>query len=663
MIDLSFLEKIEKNYKKFLKLSFWYEKTKEAYQKFGKKFVGGIIFFLLFFVSLVSFYFLKTKVVPAYGGEITEGIITQPRFINPLYADNDTDRDLVELIFSGLLKYDQKGNLVNDLIDDYQIKEEGKVYEFKLKDNIFWHDGKKITADDVIFTIQIIKNPTYRTPLIISWFDVEIQKLSEDSFLFRLKQPYNSFLENCTIKILPKHIWEKVLAENLPLTLSEFPKELLIGSGPFKIKEIKFKEGQNTKIESIVLERNQNYHLGGPYLSKITFKFFDNYKDIIKAFNKKEIGSFALLAPVEMKSLHSKYYYSYLKIPRYFALFFNLKKAIFSEKEVRKAISFAINKKEIVEKIFHNQAEIAKGPLLDNYFEIAPPTLNYEYDSNKAKEVLEKAGFFLNDQQKREKLIREEKSFEFKKEIKPGQRGKEVKQLQECLSLLPFEIFSEKEISGFYGNPTKKAVAEFQKIFEIKPVDGIVGKKTLEVLNQTCKFPKETLVLKFSISTLDDPLLEKVAQMIKEDLGNLGIDVDIVKYPLAELIKKMQDRDFDTLLFGQAMNLLADPFSFWASSQKENPGLNITSLENEKIDEILEKIRTTQDFQTKKESLENFQNLLLEEIPAVFLYTPNYYYFYLKEIKGIEKEIKISIPAGRFWGVKDWYIKTKRIFK
>ncbi|MBU2634952.1 hypothetical protein KJ841_00550, partial [Patescibacteria group bacterium] len=128
-----------------------------------KEKIAFLVFFLLFIFSfsflLLNFYFKNTEKVPAKGGTFIEGVIGQPRFINPVYANSDVDRDLVQLIFSGLMKYDENLNIVPDLAERYEIEQEGRVYKFYLKENLLWQDKTPLTADDVVFTIRTIQNP------------------------------------------------------------------------------------------------------------------------------------------------------------------------------------------------------------------------------------------------------------------------------------------------------------------------------------------------------------------------------------------------------------------------------------------------------------------------------------------------------------------------
>ena len=110
------------------------------------------------------------------------------------------------------MTYDKDGKIVNDLVKSYQVSDDGKTYTFQLKDNLYWQDGMPLTADDVIYTIKTIQNSDYKSPLRANWLDVDAEKISDKSFTLSLNAPYNSFLENCTIKIIPQHIWKNVLA-------------------------------------------------------------------------------------------------------------------------------------------------------------------------------------------------------------------------------------------------------------------------------------------------------------------------------------------------------------------------------------------------------------------------------------------------------------------
>ena len=153
-----------------------------------------IIFSVLVFLALsagiflvAKLYFSITKEVPAYGGSYAEGVVGQPRFLNPIYGEtNDVDRTLIDLIYSGLMTYDKDGKLAGDLVESYTVSDDGETYTFHLKNNLYWQDGVPLTTDDIAYTISIIQNSDYKSPLRANWLDIQFQKISDTAFAFVL---------------------------------------------------------------------------------------------------------------------------------------------------------------------------------------------------------------------------------------------------------------------------------------------------------------------------------------------------------------------------------------------------------------------------------------------------------------------------------------------
>ncbi|MBZ9578351.1 peptidoglycan-binding protein [Patescibacteria group bacterium] len=639
-----------------------------------------VLFFIFLSLALSSFiflsanfYFKNTEIKPALGGIFVEGILVLsetdfPRFINPIYAPlRDIDQDLTEILFSGLMQYNEKGGIVPDLAN-CQIQEAGKTYECNLKKNIFWHDGNKLTADDVIFTIKIIQDPEYNSPLRINWLGVEIEKISDLGIRFKLKNPYSPFLENLTLKILPKHIWENISAANF--RLSDYNLKP-IGSGPYQFKELE--KNESGSITSLTLIANPDYFGKKPNISKISFKFFEKEEDLIWAFQEKEIQGFSILDPEYYKFLKENEFCNYsLSLPRYFALFFNPEKSkVLAEKEVREALNYGTNKKEILEKVLANQGEIVDSPILPTIYDFSPPIKIYQFDLEKAKEILDRADFKEKEIGKREKTIKKEAEFQFKSDLKLNSQGKEVEELQKCLAKDP-EIYPEGKVTGFFGNLTKEAVIRFQEKYAkdilepwgFKKGTGLVRKTTRAKLNEICfEKPVEILPLSFSLVTVDQSFLIEIANLLKEQWQVLGAEIEIKTFDISTLEREViKPRDYESLLFGQVLGSIPDPFPFWHSLQKRNPGLNLALYENKAVDKLLEDGRKMQNFEERAKIYEEFQNILIADAPVVFLCNPNYLYFVSKEVKGIETKIIVD-PSKRFSGIENWYIKTRRVWK
>ncbi|MCK4473778.1 peptidoglycan-binding protein [Candidatus Parcubacteria bacterium] len=615
-------------------------------------------FLILFFFSasflLISFYFNNTEVKPARAGQYIEGVVGFPRFINPIYADvSDVDRDLVEILFAGLMKHNSVNGIVPDLVESFEILEQGKIYEFKLKENAVWSDKKLITADDVIFTIKTIQNPEIKSPLRARWLGVKIEKISEYGVRFILKDSSAVFLENCCLKIIPEHIWKDVSEQNFPLS----PYNLKpISSGPYQFKSLSQDEKGN--IKSLIMESNPKYFGEGPYLSRVSFLFF-NTKDQL---DKEMAGSDPNILNLSM--------------PRYFALFFNSDNAtegakILDEKDVRLALNYGTNKQEIIEQVLENQAKIVDSPILPEIYGFEKPSYIYEFDLEKAKEILDNTGFVANENNQRIKIVKKESSFQFKSNLQTGSKGLEVKELQKCLAKDP-EIYPEGEITGYFGSKTKQAVIRFQEKYKqdilapfgLENGTGQVKKTTRAKLNEIClKPPEEIIPMKLCLTTVNQPILIAVASLLKTQWQALGVEVEIKTYDISFLEREIiKPRDFEVLLFGEVLGAIPDPFPFWHSSQKKDPGLNLTGFGSKTADKLLESARASMDKETRKENLEEFQNILISDTQAVFLYNPDYLFSVQQEIKGINTKI-ITDPSKRFSGIENWYIKTKRVWK
>src|SRR5258706_524677 len=184
-----------------------------ALKSFSKK--ERLIFIVISALFVVSSLFFLNTInsfvsveVPSYGGELSEGIVGTPRFVNPLLAISDADRDLTSLVYSGLMKKMPDGSIVPDLAKSYDISPDGLSYVFVLKDKIYFQDGTPITSSDVEFTVNRAKDPVLKSPKRVSWEGVSVQKINDSTIKFTLKQKNFPFLENTTLGIIPKRLWQ-----------------------------------------------------------------------------------------------------------------------------------------------------------------------------------------------------------------------------------------------------------------------------------------------------------------------------------------------------------------------------------------------------------------------------------------------------------------------
>ena len=180
-----------------------------------------------------------------------------------------------------------------------------------------WSDGAPLTADDILFTVSLVKDPNYRSVLRPNWEGVTAEKRDEKTVVFTLAKPYAPFLENVTMGILPKHLWRDVLAAEF--TLSE--KNLRpVGAGPYRVTS--FEQNSTGRIHSYTLEANPYYVPHPPYVKNLAFVFFTSTSELQDAYTNELVDSLSVpgLSPITASSNSQLFS---LPLPRIFGVFFN----------------------------------------------------------------------------------------------------------------------------------------------------------------------------------------------------------------------------------------------------------------------------------------------------------------------------------------------------
>lgn len=522
-----------------------------------------IITFLLFIIISISggwsliYYLQNTKVVSAFGGEHKEAIVSSISSINPLLAQTDADRDLVNLIFSGLMKYNynRDGQLIGDLAESYETLDSGKTYLFHLRE-AYWHDGERITADDVVFTIQTVQNPDYKSPERINWRGVKVEKVDDLTIKFSLEESYAPFLENTTFGILPKHIFQEIPIRNFALAEVNLKP---VGSGPYKYKNSKI--NKDGSIQSYTLEANLNYH-HPPLIKFITFLFFNNQKEALEAFKKNKVQGVNFILAKDKNSFENSI--KRLNLPTYFAVFFNQNKnKALADKNVRSALALTVNREEMIQKIMQGKAALVNSPVFS------------------------------------------------------------------------FQIGYTQDL----------------KVYNFSPEEAVTILEKNKISN-----------LEISLLTSNWPELVQAAELLKENWEKIGVKVNLEIKQANEFQDFIRSRDYQALLIGINLRLDPDPFTFWHSSQKRDPGLNFALYDNQNADKLLSEARQNINPGERAKKYQEFQKILIDDLPAIFLFSPNYLYLLSSRVKGFDLQ-SITLPSKRFLQVNEWYVKTKRIFK
>lgn len=243
-----------------------------------------VIFAIGVFSCLIAISNRFTTLVPQFGGTYREGIVGSPRFINPILATSDADKDLTTLIYSGLVRLGEDGTIIPDLAESWDISADGKSYTVRLKDNIYFHDGEKVTANDVMFTVNKIGNPLLKTPLRVAWDGVSATAIDENTVLFNLQKPYAGFLSQLNLGILPEHIWKNIPDDSWQV--SKYNTEP-IGSGPYKMDAV---TRSNIGVpEAYNLVAFKRFVLGRPFIKHLIIVCLNNKSDAYQAFANGDV--------------------------------------------------------------------------------------------------------------------------------------------------------------------------------------------------------------------------------------------------------------------------------------------------------------------------------------------------------------------------------------
>lgn len=521
-----------------------------------------------------------TEPAPALGGTYREGLVRPPERINPLFlSNNDTDRDLTSLVFAKLLSYDASGKLEPDLAESYVISDDGKTYTLELKKGVSWHDRVELNADDVMFTVRAIQDPSYKSSLRPNWQGVIAERLGDFSVRFTLKQPYSPFLQNLALPIIPRHIWENVPPEAASISEANIKP---IGSGPYMFENLE--QDRNGIITKYQLSTNTNYHGEGPFIKNIEFTFYQNEDALVQAYRSGLIDGISNLSPKNvdlLKNLGAQV--AAARMPRVFAVFLNEANPILRDKNIRYALSMSIPKEDLIAKALGGGAIPIETPIPPGTFGYNAEIEKTPFDIEKAKSILDKAGW--------------------------------------------------KDADG----------------------DGIREKKS-------AKRGEKPTPLKITLTTSDWRDLSATAEALKGYWREIGVDAEVRALPIGELESTViRPRQYDALIFGEILGRDPDPFSFWHSSQLRDPGLNIALYHSPRVDTLLEQARRTTDPAVIEDKYKEFQKIVDNDFPTIFLYSPTYFYAYRPDFKRADLQT-LMLPSERFETAEQWFINTKRVF-
>jgi peptide/nickel transport system substrate-binding protein len=376
----------------------------------GERFALYLLITLLSLATLVLLEYVDTAVsvvAPVQGGALVEGETGPARFINPLLANSQADQDIAALVYSGLMRAMPDGSLIPDLAQSYSVSDDGRTYTFKLRPDATFQNGAKVTAADVLFTVQEAQDQDINSPRRADWTGVIASSPDSQTVVFTLPHAYAPFIYDTTLGILPKNLWQNVSAEEFPFSpLNTHP----VGSGPYKIQSVSTDStGAATRYDLVPF---QGFALGAPYLSRISFAFFASDADMISALNAGQIDAIAGIAPSDIAQVTAKSNKLVnAPLPRVFGVFFNQShNQALADASVRQALDALTDRQQIINESLGGAGVALQSPIPPDVLGTVTPatpqtktSLTVATSTNKdallerAREILQKGGWTFDE--------------------------------------------------------------------------------------------------------------------------------------------------------------------------------------------------------------------------------------------------------------------------
>lgn len=510
---------------------------------------------------------------------------TAPQGIfNPLISNIAMDHYVESVVYSSLMTVNTKGELEPYLAEEYKVSDDEKTITYELKDNAKWHDGEKVTAEDVAFTFTSMAAGDYTGGYYGDVKNIKgaeeyhegkadsvegIKVIDDDTIEIEFENTYAPAVTNLgTVQILPEHIWGEIKPGEWTNQT-----ELLnnpIGCGPYKLTE--YKSGSYVKFQAVsdffggeVKTPNLVYKVINADTTQAEFK--SNSIDIANVESLRKADIDALAKEGYKTEAYPNFQFTYMG--------FNLRKEALQDVKVRQAFMHAINRQGIVDNVVEGRGQIVNTPMLPSSWAYPDNSVldDYKYDVEKAKTLLKEAGW------------------------------------------------------------------------EDKDNDGIVENSK-----------GEKLELKLVCQT-DNPIREKTAVVIQENLKAIGVKVEIDSMEYSAVMDKVvANHDFDLYMMGNTLSLDPDPRPMWHSdaiSHEEGVvGYNIVAYENEETDKLIEEGNATLDQAQRKEIYSKFGQILNKDVPEVYLFCQDIERVYNSNLEGYEPS-----TFNEFYNVHNWVIK------
>jgi peptide/nickel transport system substrate-binding protein len=327
---------------------------------------------------------------PVKGGNYTEALIGSIGRLNPvLDFYNPVDREVNRLLYSRLITFDERGFPVADLADSWGISLDGTLYNFEIKSDAKWHDGQPVTSDDILFTVELLRQGGNVVPEDLQkfWESIEVVRLSATALQFKLPEPFAPFLDYLSFGILPSHLLGgRSIAQIIDLEFNIQP----VGSGPYRIERLIVENGQ---IVGIALVAFDDYYGQQPFISQLVFRYFPDSQTALQAYREGRVQGIGMISLDTLKDALAEPNLAVFtaRKPEMTLILFNLKDpevSVFQNSDIRRALYMGINRQYLVDRVLSGQAILADGPIFPGTWAYFEGISRVEYNPERAIQYL-----------------------------------------------------------------------------------------------------------------------------------------------------------------------------------------------------------------------------------------------------------------------------------
>lgn len=337
----------------------------------------------------------RTEPAPEdFGDVLIDGSIGDASNLIPFLAGDSASAAVTGNVFGGLLKVDKNQNLIPDLAKSYDVSEDQKTITFHLHDDVKWHDGVPWTSKDLVFQYEMMVHPDVPSAYKETFFLIEKVGAPDDhTFVVTFKEPFAPALSRLSgMSGLPRHL----LKDTKPVDLIKSPiARKPVGNGAWKFVEWKTQT-------HIILESNPDHYGGRPMIARTMTRIIPDPATQFLELKAKGVDMMNLQPLQFLKQTNTSFFkenfrkYKYLG-NGYTYLGYNLKRPLFQDRRVRRAISYAIDKNELIEGVLLGLGKPATGPYKPGTWSYKDDVKKYPHDPDKAKALLAEAGWKDSD--------------------------------------------------------------------------------------------------------------------------------------------------------------------------------------------------------------------------------------------------------------------------